>query len=329
MKLKLIKDAQVENFLAKLSTKGRPVGNRAFAGASGLELKPCDARVKHHIPGKIVGRYGQDSSDTIEYLFNSAGYRSEEYQDAAAFRLCVIGESHAIGIGVRFEDTFGFRLKTMIAKAFELHPDQVNMINLAIGGASADYCARTILRQMPALAVDLVVCIVPPPDRIEFETGKNFSNFVVGAVDVNNLDQLPAPLLGYVEYYSSFVGKMNRVKNMLLIQSFLKSQDIEYVMAVEFMPVRGDGDDALDPFLTELDQDRLLRHGYFMQRADLAADGRHAGPRSHAAFAIQLFHHFGCLLRSRDLANLADVVETEAFRLMAEDQDFRLCAKFA
>lgn len=318
------------NFLTRLYAEPSLVGDPAVRRGRAPKLKPCDGRLKYHVPGKTVKRYGQDNSETIDYQFNSAGYRSEEYRHEAAFRLCVIGESHALGIGVPFEQTFGYKLKSLIANALGLQTDDVNLINLAIGGGSADYCVRTIYRQLPKLAVDFVVWIVPPPDRTEFESGgKWFSSFVVGSADVNNLDQLPADVLGFIEYYSSFVGKMNRVKNMLLTQSFLKSQDIEYVMAVEIMPDIGDGTDALDPFLAELDEDRLLRHSFFMQRADFAADDKHAGPRTHAALAIQLFHHFGCLLRSRGFADLADAAETEALRLMTEDDDFRHCTKFA
>lgn len=329
MKSRPTEGAQMKSFLAKFYSDRSVIGGHTTKDEQVPNLKPCDARLKHHVPGKTVRRYGQDHSDTIEYRFNSAGYRSEEYRREAAFRLCVIGESHALGIGVQFEHTFGFRLKTLIAKALGLQSDDVNLINFAIGGASADYCARTIFRQLPTLDTDFVVCIVPPPDRVEVDSGKSFSNFVVGSVDVNNLDQLPPHLLGYVEYYSSFVGKMNRVKNMLLIQSLLKFRDIEYVMAAEIMPVLGDSSDALDSFLAELDEERLLRHNLFMKRSDFAADGRHAGPRTQTALAIQLFHQFGCLLRSRGLSDLGDVVLTEAQRLMAEDEDFRLCTKFA
>lgn len=300
---------------------GRPAGKFVSEGS----LKPCDSRLKWHVPGTVANSYGLDRSGTVDYSFNSLGYRSEEYRSDAKFRVCIVGESHAFGTGVHFEDTFGFNLKVLIAETLNLELDEVNLINLAIGGSSADYCARTVFRQLPTLAADFVVCIIPPPDRIEFRQGEGFNTFGVGSVDVDNLDKLPVPLLGFCEYYSRLVGGFNQVKNILLIENFLRSHNIEFVIAVENFPWPGDGVKPLDPFLAELDEDRLLRHEFFRQRADFAADGSHAGPRSHKAFAIQVFHHYGCLLRVKGMSDIADVIEIKACQLMSEDDDFKFC----
>lgn len=324
MNLTPTEDATVDNLMDQFqgpASGGTPAANAMSDGG----LKPCDTRLKWHVPGTVVNSYGLDKTETVEYRFNSRGYRSEEFRSDAKFRICIVGESHAIGTGVAFEETFGFRLKTLMAEALNLELDEINLINLAIGGSSADYCARTVFRQLPNLAVDFVICIIPPRDRIEFRAGEGFDTFSVGSVDADNLEKLPAPLLGFCEYYSGPVGSFNRVKNILLIESFLRSRNIEFVIAVENLPWPGDGGKPLDPFLAQLDEDRLLRHEFFRMRADFAADGSHAGPRSHAAFAIQVFHHFGCLSRSRGILDLANVIETKAFRLMSEDDDFKFC----
>lgn len=288
-------------------------------------LKPCDARRRDHLPGRVTRVYGQDTSETVEYRFDSSGYRGEEYRSDAKVRICVIGESHAFGTGVHFEETFGFRLKAMLAKVMGLNLHDVNLLNFSFGGASADYCARTLHRQLPQVSVDFVVCVVPPMDRIEFKNGKIYNSLVVGSVDVTQLEKLPSHLLGYCEYYSHEVGRLNRVKNLLLMQGLLRSLDIEYVFAVENMPTAGDGFDAIDPYLSALDEERVMRHRFFLPKFDRAADGDHAGPRTHGAFAIQLFHHFGWLLRSRQMIDLADRIEAQASRLMAEDADYLFC----
>ena len=288
-------------------------------------LKPCDARRRDHMPGRLTRVYGQDTSKTVEYRFDSCGYRGEEYRSDAKIKICVIGESHAFGTGVHFEETFGFRLKAMLAKVMGLELHDINLLNFSFGGASADYCARTLHRQLPGVSMDFVVCVVPPMDRIEYRNGAVFNSLVVGSVDVNQLEQLPPHLLGYCDYYSHAVGRLNRVKNLLLMQGLLQSRDIEYVFAVENMVKAGEGFDAIDPFLSALDEERVMRHQFFLPKFDHAADGEHAGPRTHGAFAIQLFHHFGRLLRSRQMTDLADRIEAESSRLMAEDADYLFC----
>ena len=325
MNLKPTRQAKKANRLARLQAELQSSKKLETANAPKIGLKPCDSRLKWHVPETVTHQYGNDKSGTVEYRFNLRGYRSEDYRRDARFRICIIGESHAIGTGIHFADTFGFKLKTMMAGVLKLKLEEVNLINLSIGGSSADYCARTIYRQLPILPTDFVVCIVPLPDRIEYRNEEGYNTLVVGSVDVNHLDKMPPSLVGYCEYYDDAVGRLNRVKNMLLIQSYLRLHDIEYVMAVEKLPQPGDGFDALDPFLEQLDGDRTLRHEFFMQKADRAADGSHAGPRSHAAFAIKVFHQFGRLLKSRDMADLADLVETEANRLMVEDDDYQFC----
>ena len=325
MKSRPTKRAELRNRPARNQGDGAAPNEMARAAMAGVGLKPCDSRCQDHAPGRVAKYYGSDQSGTVEYKFNSCGYRSEEYRSDARFRICIIGESNAVGTGLHFEDTFGFKLKTMMARILCLDPDEVNLINLAIGGSSADYCARTVFRQLPQLTADLVVCVIPRKDRIEYQDGKFFKSLVVQSIDVNNLDKVRAELLAYCDYYDDDVGRLNRLKNMLLICSFLKSHSFEFVVAVEDMPHLSDGFRGINPFLAELDEDRVLQHQFFRQKADRSADGNHAGPRSHAAFAIMVLNQFGYLLRSRQQSDLSDLIETEALRLMSEDEDFAFC----
>ncbi len=308
-------------FLARLQ------GEPGAADQPEIGLKPCDARRRDHLPGRVTRVYGHDTSETVEYRFDSCGYRGEEYRSDAKVKICVIGESHALGTGVHFEETFGFRLKAMLAKVMGLQLHDVNLLNFSFGGASADYCARTLHRQLQRVSVDFVVCVVPPQDRIEYKNGSIYNSLVVGSVDVTQLEKLPSHLLGYCEYYSHEVGRLNRVKNLLVMQGLMHSRDIEYVFAVENMPKAGEGFGAIDPFLSALDEDRVMRHRFFLPKFDRAADGEHSGPRTHGAFAIQLFHQFGSSLRQRGMTGLADLIEADALRLMTEDADYRFCSQ--
>jgi hypothetical protein len=277
-------------------------------------MKECDVRRNWHVPGKIRRVYGTDKSGTISYEFNSLGYRCEEYDPSAKFRLCVVGESTAFGTGLCLEHTFGYKLKEHIAASLQVDLADVNLINLSASGVSADYCARTLYRQLSDCEVDLVVCDLPPPDRIEYTDGERFRSYHVG-IHPKNMKNAPTHILGYSDYYNEHLGWMNLVQNALLAQAFLKARKIDHVLASQ--DLLGISDlGCLEYYIDQLDISSVLLHRYFACKADLAADGRHAGPRCHAAFAIELLSFFGRMLLERGDKSLGPSIETYAAHLI-------------
>jgi hypothetical protein len=289
-------------------------------------MKECDIRRDWHVPNRIARVYGADTSGTITYEFNSLGYRGEEYNPSAKFKICVIGESYAFGTGLPLEQIFGYKLKEHIATSLQFDVADVNLINLSVGGVSADYCVRTLYRQLSDCDVDLVVCNLPPPDRVEYTDGTTFQSYGV-AVDLNNITRAPAHVLGYFEYYNRYVGWTNLIKKALLAQAFLKERKIDYVLASQktrLFQMKTSG--YLEHYLNQLDTRSLLLHSYFVCRADCAIDG-HAGPRCHAAFAVELLSFFGRMQLERGNKLLGSKIETYASHLRGVDEDWKYCTE--
>lgn len=292
-------------------------------------MKNCDVRGDFHVPGNVTRFYDIDQSGTILYECNSYGFRSEEYDPLAEFRICVIGESNAVGVGISLEDTFGYKLKQHMSASLRLDLDKINLINLSVAGASADYCVRTLYRQISDCDMDLVVCQLPHPGRTEYLDESGYHPCNVNAVRIAKLASAPAPLLAYCDYYNESVGMINLVKNALQAQAFLKERNIQYVLATQFLPRSTGKHSYLGDYFDRLDASAVLWHEYFIQLADQAADKRHAGRLSHAAFAIELLDFFGRMQIDRGNEDLGRRVKDYAAHLKANDKDWKSWNDFA
>lgn len=285
-------------------------------------LKRCDVRRQEHRPGNVLSAYGTDESGTVIYRFNAQGYRGEEYDPDAAFRICVIGESHAFGTGVAQEQTFGNRFADHLAAALGIDRARVNLLNLSVGGVSPDYCVRTLYRQLPGVAADVALVHMPGIDRMEFYDGTGFSGFGVSALDPDRIDEAPPPLLGFCDLYNAHLGRLALAKNLLLAQSLLEEQGIDYVISIPNLPPLESRFGYLHPYMSRLDQTPILHHKLLASRLDKAADGRHGGPRTHGAIAIALLSHYGETLAHRGARERAELVRAHARTLMDNDPDW-------
>jgi len=302
-----------------LQTAPAPDGPVGVAAPKQGPVLPCDIRPMMHQPGRSAQVYQTDQSGTVRYDFNSCGYRGEDFDPDARFRLVIVGESTCFGNGVAIEHIFATHLKRHVAAALHLPLHTVNVINLSVGGSSSDYCARTILRQIPRFAVDLVVCGLPSEDRFEYCARGVFANYIVNGIEVSKLSRAPEALLGYCDYYNPEVGRINRLKNVLVIQGALRALGVSGVIAIQGLETAGRAEGHLAPFHAALDPAGLLVHSFFEIKADLAADDRHAGPRTHAAFAIALLHFCGGVLTDPDAGQ---ALRREAEQLMQTDPDW-------
>jgi len=286
-----------------------------------MYLKECDVYRNAHVPGKVAHVYASDKSGTVLYEFNSKGYRGEEYDSTAKFRICVIGESNAFGVGLPLEETFGYKLKQHIAASLMLSLDEINLINLSVSGVSADYCVRTIYRQLSDCHVDFLVCHLPAPARTEYITAQGCVGFNVNDA-LKDLNKAPTPLLGYCDYYNHNVGKLNQLKNALLAQAFLKERKIDYILATEYLPRSRQNFVYLEDYFDRLDASAVLWHKYFRTKADLAADQAHGGRRCHAAFAIEVLGLFGHMQLERGHEHRGRRIANYGSRLRATDEDW-------
>jgi hypothetical protein len=60
------------------------------------------------LANQTVSSFGYDSSDTVQYQFNSLGFRGPELKDTAS--VIVIGNSVSFGLGLEFQNTYGHRV---------------------------------------------------------------------------------------------------------------------------------------------------------------------------------------------------------------------------
>lgn len=294
----------------------------AKGGVDPGALLPCEFRPGFHRPGaetKLDHGFGAP----ITYRFNSCGYRGEDLDAEADFRICVFGESHAAGHGVEIEESFGHRLKLHVAAALGLDPARVNCLNFASSGSSIDYCVRTMFRQLTRFPADLVVCNLPTPDRVEYLGAGEAKTLNLRLLDPERLDDAPEPLLAFADVFTPQMGDLWMVKALLLMQAFCRQRGIGHVLAMQHrLPV---GRRALlaREFLSELDRGSILFDRVFTVRPDKAADGKHGGPRSHAGFALSVLDH---LARSAQAdTGLAEVLPAYLDRAKASDPDWQFC----
>lgn len=101
---------------------------------------------------------------TITYKINSHGFRSEEFDPAAA-SLISLGCSHTIGIGLPEEVTWPY----LVAQTLEL-----KNYNMGWGGIASDTCFRLAEYWIPRLRPCVVMMLPPDESRIEILTDKQF-----------------------------------------------------------------------------------------------------------------------------------------------------------
>lgn len=104
------------------------------------------------------GDYGPHD---ITYCFNSLGLRSRELERVPdRYNILVSGCSHTMGIGVPLEHTWSYQLAAIM--------DNAVVHNVAIGGASPDYVARSIVIALRCVQPDIIFVLWPDSSRFEY-----------------------------------------------------------------------------------------------------------------------------------------------------------------
>jgi hypothetical protein len=140
----------------------------------------------------------------------------------------------------------------------------------------------------------------------------------VGSVDLENLEDNDPKTLSYYELYSEELGAINLLKNMLLVQYYLKCLNINYIIQnglFDFGPYREIG--ACAAFIDRMDVRHVCDYPFLKDRVDLAADGTHPGPITHTAIAIHLLDFYGNLLDQRNDLDVGGAVRELALSLKA------------
>lgn len=190
--------------------------------------------------------------DSIEYTFNSKGFRSIEFKHEPN-SIVWLGCSHTIGIGLPKEYTFA----AIVSKHLRLAN-----FNLGIGGAANSTCFRVGLYWIPIIKPKYVVYIAPHAFRLEHH---------VGARVYKQMNPHTIPNKGTEEtLWSDFISHDGNVyiqeqKNLLAIQSLAANNNAKFLHynANYFQAYQRDG----------------------KYENDWARDCMHAGPLRHKDFA--------------------------------------------
>ena len=105
---------------------------------------------------KYFADKGWDQPGAITYKFNNHGFRCDDFNDAPC--LVALGCSYTLGLGLPISDIW----PTLVGQELDLQ-----VVNLAWNGYSADSCFRLAEYWLPKLNPKLVVMFAPPQARIE------------------------------------------------------------------------------------------------------------------------------------------------------------------
>ena len=294
-------------------------------------MEYCDVDLNYSTPYNRVNVCGTDKSGIKQYIFNSRGYRGEEYNLDAPIKFAVIGCSLTFGTGLNLEETFSYKFKDFCSAALEIDSSEINMINLAAGGQSNDYCVRTLYRQIPGVALDLLIFNLSVVPRFEYPSGDEFLSFNVKSAYGSSATSLRNEKLGFYQFYNKEIGDTFLLKNLLLAQSLLKSNEVDYIFSNEFFDIDGI-EDAYHArsFVDALDREHVLEHSFLRHRsADLAADDLHAGARSHTALAIAQLEFYGRMLVRRGNTDWGNRLAGYAAELKRTNEDWAYCEAYS
>lgn len=191
--------------------------------------------------------------DSIEYTFNSKGFRSIEFKHEPN-SIVWLGCSHTIGIGLPNEYTFA----SIVSKHLRL-----SNFNLGIGGAANSTCFRVGLYWIPIIKPKYVVYVAPNVFRIELRVGARVY------MQMNPHSRLKPGTEQTI--WSDFISHESNAyiqeqKNLLAIQSLATNNNAKFLHY------------NADYFQSYQGQDKKYEN-------DWARDCMHAGPLRHKDFA--------------------------------------------
>lgn len=266
-------------------------GPQTLQDAMALDRPAVSPRARR-VLGHSINSYGIDRSGAKVYTFNSLGYRGPEPREGAAFRIFACGCSNTFGTGLNWEETWPYQFANRLAQQRKISVDQVDLLNFSQGGASQDYISRTLISQIARVKPDLVLAGFTFRDRFEIASGE---------VSVAIMPQLLEPVLKGTIHYDRVAHRvlamsdddviMYDIKNILLVSYCCAVRQVPLVFCT-VEDLRHECDETFpsrhrtvlsSPFVDEIDLRMLAEiRG---ARVDIAADGKHPGPRSNENIA--------------------------------------------
>jgi len=258
-------------------------------------MQPCSDFPRYHFPFNETTELGRDRSGQKVYKFNSLGYRGEEYNADANFKIFLFGPSSALVTGLNIEEIYAYRFKEYYSEHNQIPIDQVNLMNFAVAGTSTDYNVRNLLGQCTHDKPDLVLFDLAHKSRMEW-VRPNGSGISYGA-------GMPMTPKAFIELYSDEFGFVNLVKNILMIQFYCQANQIDYLILNRIADLdEFTGNTALNDYIMPVDRNRVCQL-HQLEAIDQAADWEyddngkvlwhgHDGPQTNRMVAEQLFQQF-------------------------------------
>ncbi|CAA0119052.1 Uncharacterised protein [Halioglobus japonicus] len=237
--------------------------------------------------------------DDIEYSFNRHGYRCIEFDTRDTFdkdhlHLLTLGESHALGMGLPEELTYGY----LVAQKIQAHTGRpVQHWNLSQGGISAEYIARILPTALAVLQPDFVILNFPNKHRREyiFDDGNYLTcgdgDQVAGSV--YTVDRHEAVKKAHFEHAHEDSNTFNQWKLFIVCQRHLLAHKVMWAAQAGFgLPQRFNQYIAMQ----NLSPTRIMAIGKEAYEDNpgmwLARDGKHAGVAPHAGLADNIYQLF-------------------------------------
>lgn len=254
-----------------------------------------------------LGYFQDVAANGIRYRFNPQGFRSADFDPAAASTIFAFGDSHTFGVGLDYEAVWPTRFAAHWRQARGLPSEVVCLQNFADAGASNASIARVVVTQCSAIRPDVAIVKFAPFRRTEgLADGKPFhlgwwtlakKSLAPGAGGAL-ADEWRTRARGYFDFANDEACALETLRCMLLVQYFCRASGIRLVASsAQIQPLAELC--ARLPVLAKLwslldrsvlcDFDIWTTPGQTpVGAAERSSDGAHAGAGQHDAFAQAL-----------------------------------------
>lgn len=157
---------------------------------------------------KFLESMGWDNEHSIEYKFNSYGFRDDEFDQRT--NCIAVGCSFTEGVGLRQDQIWPTKLANLIG---------THIWNLGVGGAAADTCFRILDHYIKILKPKAVFLLIPPMMRVELHTENEVRAYLVSET------KIPAEIKKWFSYEAN--GITNRYKNILAMKQICADAGIK------------------------------------------------------------------------------------------------------
>lgn len=261
-----------------------------------------------------VQTYADNVNGSKVYHFNSLGFRGEEFNPSAKFKVFAFGCSQTFGQGLDDHETWPYQFSRMYSRRRNVRPRDICLMNFGEEGASNDYIARMVLTQCSKIKPDLALIRLTNSGRTEGFGDQKMPYRIGPWLNFGFLRRwlvyLRTPraeksivwerLTGaahYYRFYSAVLGTANALRNLLLIQYYCRAQNIRCVISWPFEYALRKQDLAdhptFAPLISLIDPAVVCKFVGKKMNLDFAEGyGMHAGPKSNRKFAHRLMRFY-------------------------------------